>query len=132
MASAHLHAIRHRFKTAFGIGDNMEEPKLHSIIHKPHEYKICDFNYHVDHEDPSESFIDMTLQKEAEIVTLRFWGPRNLKTEEGFPQPTGGMVFYDRSADGLEDIKVEVADFEASWGAVTFSARSVEKIARPL
>lgn len=41
------------------------------------------------------------------------------------------VVFYDRAADGLEDIRVEVADFESSWGAITFCARSVEKVVAP-
>ncbi|MBS1157070.1 MAG: hypothetical protein H6R07_2994 [Proteobacteria bacterium] len=106
----------------------MSEPKLHSVLSKPHEYELSEFRYHVEKKDPSLSFIDMTLQKNAESVTLRFWQPINLKIEEGFPQPTGGMVFYDLSADGLENIGVKVADFEASWGSVTFSAKIVEKI----
>lgn len=105
----------------------MDERKLHSILKKPHEYDVGDFHYHVDIEDPRESFIDMTLKRNTEAVTLRFWGPRNLKIEEGFPKPTRGMVFYDLSADGLADIGVQVSDFEASWGSVTFFARSVEK-----
>lgn len=106
----------------------MNEPKLHSILYRPHEYEVSEFRYHVDQEDPSQSFIDMTLKKNAEVVMLRFWQPIKLKIEEGFPQSTSGMVFYDLSADGLENISVEVADFEASWGQVTFYAKSVEKI----
>lgn len=106
----------------------MEIIKTHSILHCPHEYDVSDFRYHVNREVPSESFIEMTLQKNTDSVTLRFWQPINLKIEEGFPQPTRGMVFYDRSTDGLENIKVEVADFESSWGALTFCARSVEKV----
>lgn len=106
----------------------MDEPKLHPILDRPHEYVVCDFRYRIDREDPSVSFIEMTLRKNSDSVTLRFWQPINLKIEEGFPQTTGGMVFYDREADGLEGIKVEVADFESSWGAITFCARSVEKI----
>jgi hypothetical protein len=106
----------------------MNEPKLHSILDRPHEYDVSDFRYHVDREETSESFIEMTLLKNTESVTLRFWQPINLRIEEGFPRPTRGMAFYDRAADGLENIKVEVADFEGSWGAVTFCARSVEKV----
>jgi hypothetical protein len=106
----------------------VSEPKLHLILSRPHEYELGEFRYHVDKEDPSQSFIDMTLRKTAELVTLRFWQPINLKIEQGFPQPTGGMVFYDLSEDGLENIGVEVGDFEASLGSVTFSAKSVEKI----
>ena len=108
----------------------MDEPKLHPILDRPHEYDIRDFRYHVEKEDPSDSFIEMTLQKNTDTVTLRFWQPSNLKIEQGFPRPTRGMVFYDRSSDGLEGVKVEVADFEASWGSITFCARSVEKYPR--
>lgn len=106
----------------------MDEPKLHPILHRPHEYDVSDFRYYINSGEPSESFIEMTLQKNTESVTLRFWQPVNLKIAEGFPQPTRGMVFYDRAADGLENIRIEVADFESSWGAITFCARSVEKV----
>jgi len=106
----------------------MHNHKLHSILPNPHEFEICDFRFHIDHAERSQSFIEMTLQKDTETVTLRFWQPVNLKIEEGFPQATRGMVFYDRSADQLENITIEVADFESSWGAITFLARSVEKI----
>jgi len=109
----------------------MDELKLHPILDRPHEYDIGDFRYHVDRDVPSESFIEMTLWKNTDSVTLRFWQPINLKIEEGFPQPTRGMVFYDLAADGLEDIRVEVADFECSWGSLTFCARSVEKVVTP-
>ena len=104
----------------------MAEPKLHPILERPHEYEISDFRYHVEKEEPGDSFIEMTLQKNTDSVTLRFWQPIHLKIEHGFPRPTRGMVFYDRSPDGLESINVEVADFEASWGSITFCARSVE------
>lgn len=106
----------------------MDGPKLHSILHRPHEYDVSNFRYHVDRNEPSESFIEMTLQKNIESVTLRFWQRINLKVEEGFPQPSGGMVFYDCAADGLENINVEVADFDGSWGALPFCARSVERV----
>jgi hypothetical protein len=106
----------------------VSEPKLHSVLSKPHEYELTEFYYHVEKEDPGQSFIDITLRKNNESVKLKFWQPTNLRIEEGFPQPTCGMVFYDISANGLENIGVEVADFEASWGSVTFFAKSVEKI----
>jgi hypothetical protein len=105
----------------------MSNSRLHSILSNPHEYDLCEFRYHVD-DDPHQSFVDLTLRNHAESVTLRFWRPRKLKIEEGFPQATGGMVFYDLSADGLEDIGIEVADFEACPGSVTFFAKSVERV----
>ena len=106
----------------------MNEQKYHSILYRPYEYEITDLHYRADKEDSKLSYIDMTLTKNADAVTLRFWQPINLKIEAGFPEPTGGMVFYDLSADGLENIGIEVADEEATWGSVTFSAKSVEKI----
>jgi hypothetical protein len=106
----------------------MQTHKPHPILQAPHTYELVDFHFHVDKNDPAQSFIDMTLVNDADAVTLRFWQPVNLKIEERFPYPTGGMVFYDVSADGLENIGVEVSDFEASSGAITFSAKSVERI----
>jgi hypothetical protein len=106
----------------------MLEPKSHSILLNPFEYDIVDFRFFVDQDDHGQSFIDMTLKKDADTVTLRFWRPIKLKIEEGFPIGTSGMVFYDVSDNGLEDIGVEVADFECLSGAVTFFAKSVERV----
>lgn len=106
----------------------MEQPLCHAILEAPHRYKIIEFRYHVDMQDPYQAFIDLSLEKNDEVVSLRFWKPTNLMIEQGFPRATGGMVFYDVSAHQLEDIGVEVADFEASNGSITFSAKSVERI----
>lgn len=105
----------------------MDRP-LHPILAAPHEYDIVDFRYAVDRQEPSNSFIDLTLAKDGERVSLRFWKPINLLVEQGFPVATRGMVFYDVSLYHLDDIGVEVADFEASHGSITFSAKSVERI----
>lgn len=70
----------------------------------------------------------MCLTLDSDQLTLRFWQPDNLSIEAGFPQPTGGMVFYDRSADGLQETGVEVADFESSHGSILFAARAVERL----
>jgi hypothetical protein len=106
----------------------MNEQKPHSILHNPHEYDLTDFHYHLDKDAPSSSFIDMKLEKNSETITLRFWQPVNLKIEEGFPYPTRGMVFYDVTANCLENIGVEVSDFEATYGSVTFSAKFVKRV----
>ena len=105
--------------------------KLHPVLERPHEFDVADFRYVVDRENPSSSFIDMKLVRGEGEVFLRFWEPRNLSIEQGFPQATRGMVFYDRSGDWLDGIGVEVADFEATGGAVLFSARSVELVPNP-
>lgn len=108
--------------------DSMERPPHHAVLHTPHEYDVVDFRYFVDRNEPERSFIDLTLEKDGDAVALRFWKPINLIIEQGFPAATGGMVFYDVSSYHLEDIGVEVADFEASNGSITFSAKSVERI----
>ena len=102
--------------------------RLHPVIDGPHRYDIVAFAYHVDAIDPLQSSIDMTLQRGLDIVRLRFLGPRQLAIEPGFPVATRGMVFYDRSDDGLKDIGVEVADFEGSHGSITFFAAAVIRL----
>ncbi len=103
----------------------MERDPVHPIISHPHEYRIVGLCYEVNWESPEESFLDLRLEKNGLIRNLRFWGPKNLKIEEGFPRPTGGMQILDVSSRQLEGVAVEVSDFEASWGAITFMARSV-------
>jgi hypothetical protein len=106
----------------------MSKPKEHSILQSPWQYDVEDFHYHVDRNNPDKSYIDMNLRKDEVLVKLRFHRPVNLKIEAGFPNATRGMVFYDVASDFLENIGVEVADFEASQGSVTFSAKSVERL----
>lgn len=101
------------------------EGKPHTIIENPHEYEIVEFHYNCSSADILEHFIDLYLHKEGTRRELRFMGARNLKIEEGFPRPTRGMAILDTSACRLEDIGVDVSDWEASFGAITFVARSV-------
>ncbi|WP_255989869.1 hypothetical protein [Chitinolyticbacter albus] len=104
-------------------------PKPHPVLESPHLYVLVDLRYHVDLFEPNDSYLDLRLERVGyEPVALRFWRPVNLQIESGFPYSTGGMVFYDLSADGLEHIGVEVADFEGGAGAITFMAKSVERI----
>jgi len=105
----------------------MSQLKEHSILAAPSQSAIEDFYYHIDRETPSKSFIDMALRKGKEIVELRFYRPIDLKIEIGFPA-TPGMVFYDVSAHGAENIGVEVASVGTSPGSITFCAKSVERI----
>ncbi|WP_426210714.1 hypothetical protein [Massilia sp. TWP1-3-3] len=107
---------------------NMFEHKIHPILDCPNHYRLVEFKYVIDWDEPRQSFIQMRLRHHDDEVSLRFWQPVNLSIEAGFPFPTGGMVFYDRSADSLQDIGIEVADFESSHGSILFSAREVERI----
>lgn len=98
---------------------------IHPIINRPHEFDITRFDYQIDPRDFRNSFIDLTLQRGDEVRRLRFLRPRTLQIEDGFPMRTGGVIILDISDRQWEDLKVEVADFEASYGSVTFYAADV-------
>ena len=98
---------------------------VHSVIERPHEYAIVRFDYHNDPEDYRDSYIDITLRRNKETRRLRFLCPQSLKIEEGFPQPTHGMIILDIRNRQWDGITVEVADFEASHGAIKFYAADV-------
>lgn len=97
----------------------------HPIIVRPHEFNIVGFYFHVEPENPLKSYIDMTLKKGSIVRRLRFYGPRDLAIEKGFPMPTRGLEILDVSARQMSDINVRVTDFEASPGSVTFWAKNV-------
>jgi len=103
----------------------METDPDHPIIERPWEYDITDFHYHHDLNDWRSSFIEIRLVKGDTVRALRFTQPRNLAIEDGFPEPTRGMSILDVRHRQMEDIGVEVADFEASSGKITFVAKSV-------
>ena len=100
----------------------------HPILACPGDCDIEDLSCHFDPIDADASYLDLVLVKGSERVHLRFHRPVNISIENGFPHATGGMIFYDRSGDGLENIGVEVGDFEALSGAIRFSAKSVTRL----
>ena len=102
--------------------------KDHRIIEKPWEYKIKTFHYDCSSVDYLEHYIDISFEKENIIRNLRFIAPRQLKIEEGFPQPTHGLEIIDISDRGLENVNVWVTDFEASNGAITFYSKDLIEI----
>ena len=106
----------------------MSGPRIHPILECPSQYQIEALACYFNPEDEDESYLDLTLRKEEARVSLRFKRPVNIAIEPGFPHHTGGMVIYDRSKDGLENIGVEVADYESSHGAITFLAKSVGRV----
>lgn len=107
---------------------SIEPDPNHPIIERPWEYDIVEFHYHVDTDDRSKCYIDMSLAKGETVRRLRFWSPRTLKIEEGFPNPTSGMVILDVRHRQMQDIGIHVWDFEASQGAITFWASDVEDL----
>src|SRR5262245_39914674 len=97
----------------------------HAIIDRPFEYEILEFCYHNDPDDSRNGYLDLALRLGDDVRRPRFLQPQDLEIEKGFPRPTGGMCILDVRDRRLEGIKVRVADFEASWGKVSFWAREV-------
>jgi len=102
----------------------MEANPHHPVIDRPWEYVLGLLHYHMGL-DGTEPYLDLELHRSNETRRLRFWSPRQLMIEEGFPSPTHGMEILDVRHRGLEGIGVRVGDFEASWGSITFWARTV-------
>lgn len=101
---------------------SLNESPLHPIIDKPYQYQIVRFDYRIDPDDHRNSIIDLVLRRDQVTRRLRFRGPQNLRIEAGFPQATSGMLLLDISHRKWDDLTVEVADFEATSGAITFYA----------
>jgi hypothetical protein len=104
--------------------DRKEDP-YHSILERSWEYEVFTFSFYQWANGESEPFIDLTLKRDEEFRYFRFYSPRDLEIEKGFPNKTGGFCILDVSARGMEGLNVRVDDFEASWGAIRFWAREV-------
>ncbi|MEI1280573.1 hypothetical protein V6Z05_19740 [Leptospira venezuelensis] len=100
----------------------------HPILNRAFEYRIVGFNFQDNLYDPEESYLTLTLQKDSEIKTLRFNMPVDIYIEKGFPLHTGGLCILDVKDRQLENINVQVADFESTSGGIYFYAKSVELI----
>ena len=70
----------------------------------------------------------ITFRKNEIIKKLKFIEPKNLTIENGFPQPTRGLVIWDISNQQLENLNIQVADIEAAQGAVKFYAKDVFEV----
>ncbi len=105
-----------------------QEDPIHSIIERAWDYEVLSLGFYQSPGEEFEPFIDLTLSNGDVLRHLRFYGPRELEIEKGFPAKTGGFCIYDVSAKGLEGLGVRVDDFEASRGAVRFWAREVIEI----
>lgn len=105
-------------------GDN----PVHPIVDKPWQFDIVRFDLHHDPDDHRADYLDLWLRRGDELRRLRFKQPSSIKIEKGFPRATGGMIILDVRNWGWEDVGVEVADFEASHGSVTFYAKDVVEL----
>jgi hypothetical protein len=97
----------------------------HSVLRNASSYKVVDFRYHGFSWMPDDHYIEMTLQKDDDVVKLRFDRPRQLEINEYFPTQFG-LYISDITSDGLEDLTVKVGDYENS--SVKFFAKSVHKL----
>jgi len=111
---------------------NWNDSPLHPIIDKPHQFQILRVDYQIDPDDYRNSFIDLVLRRGQVTRRLRFLRPQNLKIEEGFPfLATSGLQVLDISHRQLDDLTVEVSDFEATPGAISFYAAEVIDLDKP-
>lgn len=102
-----------------------DDSPIHPILENAHEFVIVRLDYHNDPHDWRNSYLELHLHRGEEVRRLRFLRPRSLVIEEGFPCPTHGIVILDVEQRQWDDIKVEVTDFEASAGRVSFYASEV-------
>jgi len=83
-----------------------------------------EFTYHGFTWTPDDHYIEVVLEKNGDHIRLRFDQPRQLVINEYFPTQSGFYI-SDVSSDGLEDLLIEVGDFEN--GSIRFFAKSVVK-----
>ena len=102
----------------------------HPIIERPFEYRVVGFFFHRTLDDSEEAYLDLSLQREQVVRRLRFFSPRDISIEEGFPHGAG-MYIADVRQRGLDGLGVQVGDFEASGDAIRFWARTVIDLDTP-
>lgn len=105
----------------------MKEAELipHEVLARPWELDVLELSFWKSPQ--GTDYLDIRFSGERG-GWLRFADPRDLSVERGFPRRTGGLFIADCSADQLEGIGVRVLDLEASHGAISFCARSVERL----
>lgn len=102
----------------------------HPIIEYPFKYRVVGFCFHRTLDDSEESYLDLSLQREQIVRRLRFFSPRDISIEEGFPHGAG-MYIADVRQRGLDGLGVRVDDSESSRGAIRFWARAVVDLDAP-
>jgi hypothetical protein len=89
---------------------------------------LIDFRYHLDHEDFSNSLIDLVIRSRDGLSReLRFRQVSNLKIDEGFSGGLSGMIIVDISSRQWSNARVEVQNFEQDAG-ITFLAQKMEVV----
>ncbi|MFL5730267.1 MAG: hypothetical protein ACJ75J_12345 [Cytophagaceae bacterium] len=102
--------------------------KNHPLSEKLSEHKVSKLYYDFSYQDIDKHFIEITLKHEESVKVLKFHSPVNIKIEDGFPNPKGGIEMKDDQLDGQAMLYVKVSDFETSHGSITFWAKEVKEI----
>jgi hypothetical protein len=111
----------------FNSPTSQPESPYHPVLSKPWTYKIVGLTFQCNPADQSASVLELSLQKEGELVHLRFVGVHELEIEASFPWFTSGLQILDTSARGMEQARVRVSSFEQE-APIRFWARSVERV----
>jgi len=101
--------------------------KIHPIINKPHEYEVIFFSLKKDTEAHESTYIELHLKKNSEIKKLQFIQPVDLEIEKGFYGNICGMEILDIKDHQLDNIGVQVRNFEQDAG-ITFMAKEVVEV----
>jgi hypothetical protein len=96
----------------------------HPIIEHPWKYSIVGLAFFRTLDNTEEAYIDLTLQSGSIIRRLRFFSPQDIYFENGFPE-SPGLCIRDVSKRGMENLRIQVDDFEAGPGGIHFWARDV-------
>lgn len=99
----------------------------HPIIDRPFEYGIESVHIEAMPQSGGEPYLDLILRRGDVRRHLRFHSPQDIEIEGSgcFPQATRGMQILDVSGRQLDGLAIQVSDFEATLGAIKFSARDV-------
>ena len=92
------------------------------------QYRLTSFNYDCSSDNQEEHSIEIGFQLNNDVRKLCFEAPVRLKVEEGFPNITSRLEIIDVSSYQLENITVQVSDFELSEGGLCFYAKRVYEI----
>lgn len=105
----------------------MNDPQ-HPILVAPWTYRVTEVQFRCGGTQ-IETEIDLTLSKEAGLVTLRFIGVSGLEIEDGFPWNTTGLEILDTSSRGWDAARIRVSSFEQD-PAIRFWAQTVSIVAQ--
>lgn len=98
---------------------------LHPILSECWEYEVVGFSYQRP-PDGTEPYVDLTVRRDVETRTLRFWGPREIQLAQLYRLPR--IFIHDVSARGFAHLTLRVDDEASGPDAVRFWARAVEEL----